>query len=526
MAASIGQLEPEFKKILYRCLEDVRATKAAVYLSEEGKPYELSAQYGFPDSLRRQVKGNDPIIERLILRKASFFVNGLTSEQRFHEILFHSDSDRMLVVPLFARGQLIGFLDMRDKAQAQPFTPADIEKAKAIAKDFFELFAREQLFGQQASAAASTPEGGGGRTSLPIARILDNARQTVTRELITAPAKGRILSEAEIAPVESILPAILAAPGVLLAAFSAFGHLGNIQPVAVRSSITQEAMKKFDEKLQNWLRKQGSPVLGELTRTKMLYPFGSGGAPIQPGQLGSILSAPVNVGNVHGLVLSAGFEQSPDRETQMHLANFLHVVEHVLEYSISHHSVRLLRQRAAERLLEPDFERFPEMLDHAKRVSDLADQFAHEIGLPAWQMEDLRLAALVHDVGMRLLNYENLYRKQNLTDQEFELIRQHPVVGAAMVAESPLGSEIARIVLHHHERPDGKGYPNGLTGPQIPVASSILHLCEAFDAMTAVDSYQPRMPESTALLQISRAAGAQFDAELARRFVAMLGGVA
>ncbi len=94
-----------------------------------------------------------------------------------------------------------------------------------------------------------------------------------------------------------------------------------------------------------------------------------------------------------------------------------------------------------------------------------------------------------------------------------------------MVTESPLGPEIARLVLAHHERPDGKGYPSGLTAGQIPQGGLLLHLCEAFDAMTAPENYQPSMPESTALLQISRGAGAQFDTELAHKFVAMLGGV-
>jgi len=520
--ATIEDLEPELKKTLYRCLEEIRATKAALYLSEEGKPYRLASMYGFSETLRKQIKGNDPIVERLVLRKAAFFINGRNSEQRFYETLFHTDSERMLIAPLATRGQLIGFIDMRDKAGNHPFTPADLELSKKIVQEFFALFARESLFGQDAAGIEGGEQSAG---VMNAARVVEIAQQSVSRELIASASRQKILTEAEIAPIESSLAAVLAIPGVVLAAFSAFGHLGNIQPVAVKSSVTDEAMRKFDDKLRGWMRKQGMSVVAEETRTKLIYPFGTSGSTIQPGQLASILSAPVNVGSIRGLVLSVGFEASPDRETQMHLANFLKVVELTIENSISHHSVRLLRQKAADRLLEPDFEKYPSLVDHARRVSDLAEQFAHDLALPQHEIETIRIAALVHDCGMRLLDYENLYRKKNLTDAEFEIVRSHPTVSAALVADSPLGDEIATIVLHHHERVDGRGYPNGLRGEQIPLASKILHICEAFDAMTAVDSYQPRMPESTALLQIARGAGAQFDAELAQRFVAMLGGV-
>ena len=530
MAASLGTIEPDLKKVLYRCLEDVQATKAALYLSEDGKPYELSASYGFNDSLRKQVNGNDPVVERLVLRKAPFFVNGLMSEQRFHEILYHTDSERMLVVPLFVRGQLIGFVDMRDKAGGVPFKNDDLEPAHAITQDFFKLFAKAGLFGQTpVNATVEEPfdevAGEGSAPVVPVSKIIQFAEQIVSRELATGARRSKILTETEISPIEAVLPSILSVPTAVLAAFSAFGHLGNIQPVAARATITDEALRKFDDKLRGWLRKQGSPVQAGLTRTKMIYPFGTGGSAIQPGQLASILSAPVEVAGIPGLVLSIGFESTPDRDTQMHLANFLKVVEQTILRSISHASLGSMRQRAAQRLVEPDFYRYPELVEHAQRVSEMADQFAHELGLPDYEMEEIRIAGLVHDVGMRVLDYQRLYRKQKLTQKEVDLIKQHPMVGAALIAESPLGPDIARLVLSHHERPDGKGYPRGMTAGQIPRGSLILHLCEAFDAMTATESYQPRMPESTALLQISRGAGAQFDADLAHRFVAMLGGV-
>ena len=96
------------------------------------------------------------------------------------------------------------------------------------------------------------------------------------------------------------------------------------------------------------------------------------------------------------------------------------------------------------------------------------------------------------------------------------------MVSAALIVDSGLGYEVAQIVLAHHERVDGKGYPKGLIREQIPLGSRILHICEAFDAMTASDSYQKPLPESEAIERIMRGGGAQFDAGFAQKFHQMM----
>ena len=119
---------------------------------------------------------------------------------------------------------------------------------------------------------------------------------------------------------------------------------------------------------------------------------------------------------------------------------------------------------------------------------------------------------------MRLLDYERLYRKAQVTEEELGMLREHVTVGAAII-EPLLGPEIGRIVLCHHERVDGRGYPNGLHGDEIPHLSKLVHLCEAYVAMVDPESYQPATSPENALAAIARAAGEQFDGELASRFV-------
>ena len=122
---------------------------------------------------------------------------------------------------------------------------------------------------------------------------------------------------------------------------------------------------------------------------------------------------------------------------------------------------------------------------------------------------------------MRLLDYDRHYRKHALSPEELGFLREHPVVGAAMV-EPLLGTDIARVVLCHHERVDGRGYPNELHGDEIPLLSRVLQICDAWVAMTDTDSYQPPESPDRATATLQRVAGEQYDAALVQRFVEMI----
>lgn len=519
MENSLRQLEPRLKSILYQAVESIDALKAALYLSIDGNPYELVTHYGFRRGLPRTISGDDPIPGRLILAREPFFVNDPRTYPRLLETLFETDSQMIMVAPIFVKGQLIGFVDMRDKRGGKQFSHDDLEQVTPMIQDLLTLFAAEGLFGMKAATRGESPA----NPRLDLKGIISTAEKTVNHLIHQKVSLGPMLTEEEIRPVETGLHTILTLPGTVLAAFSAFGHLGNVQPVAVSGPLADDAIEKFEGKLRTWLSKQGVEIPAEPSRTRISLSEGKARPPVNATRLNTILSAPVKVENMTGLVLSVGFESPPDRETQQKLTAYLDQIQQTIVHSISHHSMRAMRQTAAERLLEPDFTQYPELVEHSRRVSDLADRFATHMGLPPAEVEAIRIAGYVHDVGMRLLDYENLYTKPDLTAPELDVVRKHPVISAAMIARSALGPQIAEIVLYHHERPDGTGYPEGLQGEAIPQASRILGLCEAFVAMTEPNGYQPAMPESSAIIQIQRMAGAQFDRELATRFLEMIG---
>jgi HD-GYP domain-containing protein (c-di-GMP phosphodiesterase class II) len=193
----------------------------------------------------------------------------------------------------------------------------------------------------------------------------------------------------------------------------------------------------------------------------------------------------------------------------------------VIDASMSRAALQKLRLRIAEKLLEPEFMKYPEVRKHTEFVVARTDQFVRTLSLSPAEVETVRLAAIMHDAGMRLLDYKQLYRKRHLSDEELGILREHVFVGAAM-AEPLLGHEVARAVLGHHERMDGRGYPNELRGEAISLPARILHICDAYESMIDPETYQPVESPENALEAIARGAGTQFDGDLARKFIEMM----
>jgi len=543
MLPEVQSLESALKQILYSCVEHVQATKAALYLSASRdlneKRYELVTHYQYNPADRKVVTANDDLVDRLAVKRTPFYVNGLGADQRFAEILFRQGNDRMLAAPLFSRGRLIGFIDMRDKAGRKPFESLDVQAAEKIVQDMLGVLAKNNLFGlapvalvddpslrrdtpppRQASNVVmpSAPLQAGVVFSPDATRAIEAARQYMSRrQLNRETVTTRVLSEADLEPVRVILPAVLAIPGAVLGAFSAIGHPNNPQLIVASYIVNDAAMERLQAHLEAWLKRTNQTRL--MMRPQIVYPFGK--PPAEFVMPGPTFSAPVNVFSVEGLVLSVAFDKQPDAVAQRALKMLLRQLEHTVETAISAATGRSERALIAERLLEPDFQKLPDLAEHSREVSVVAQRLARALELPPSQAETVRIAALVHDVGLRLLDYDRLYKRASLTAEEMRGLAEHPVVGAALV-EPLLGADVAQAVLRHHERVDGKGYPSRLSGQQIPLASRIIQIADAWVAMTSRSTYQVPIQREQAVQRLRDSAGTQFDAALVERFLRSL----
>lgn len=158
----------------------------------------------------------------------------------------------------------------------------------------------------------------------------------------------------------------------------------------------------------------------------------------------------------------------------------------------------------------------PYTAGHSQKVAQLAVQFSASLNLSATDLFVLRLAGLMHDVGKIGIPESILLKPGQLDAHEWEIMKQHPIIGAEIVGQITDLGFVAKVVRSHHERWDGKGYPDGLQGEAIPFLSRILYIADAYDALTADRAYRKGMNHAQSMQIIRRQAGTHFDVELVR----------
>lgn len=162
---------------------------------------------------------------------------------------------------------------------------------------------------------------------------------------------------------------------------------------------------------------------------------------------------------------------------------------------------------------------------HGERLTRLSENFAKRIGLPEQRLPDLRLLAQFHDIGKVGIPDRILFKPTALTPEEWEVMRQHSEIGYRIAVATPALAPIADLIMRHQEWWNGSGYPLGLKGEAIPLECRILAIIDAYDAMTSNRPYRTAVASQTALKEIRRCAGTQFDPGLAEDFDRMLGAI-
>ena len=151
---------------------------------------------------------------------------------------------------------------------------------------------------------------------------------------------------------------------------------------------------------------------------------------------------------------------------------------------------------------------------HSMRVSAYAEAIAKQVGLPQNKIDLIKSAALLHDIGKIGIDKNILNKVGRLEKEEFEAIKSHPEIGATIIADLSYLSNISDIIRHHHERNDGKGYPDGLSYDKIPLETSILTIADSFDAMTTNRPYRSSLSLEAALQEIKDNGGTQFNPDI------------
>jgi two-component system, cell cycle response regulator len=157
-------------------------------------------------------------------------------------------------------------------------------------------------------------------------------------------------------------------------------------------------------------------------------------------------------------------------------------------------------------------EHAPVLARHMRSVAELAHAMAVDLGVSGAELEALRYAAGLHDIGKLAIPEDVLEKPGPLSEDEWELIRRHTIVGERILASAPALERSARLVRWSHERIDGQGYPDGLRGDEVPLAARIVAAANAYDAMLTEQPHQPARSSEEAVAELRRCTGTQFDA--------------
>ncbi len=162
----------------------------------------------------------------------------------------------------------------------------------------------------------------------------------------------------------------------------------------------------------------------------------------------------------------------------------------------------------------------PYTCGHSNRVAIISKRLAESMGLPAQRVQQIYLAGLMHDVGKIGVPESVLCKPGKLTDEEYDAIKKHPGLGAKILGGIRQLDDVIAGILYHHERLDGRGYPQGLSGDEVPLDARIIGLADCFDAMSSDRTYREALPLETVVSEVEKCAGTQFDPDVVEHLLA------
>lgn len=558
-----------FSQILYRCLEEVGSTKGVLYLkdSQDGS-FRRVCFYGWPrgSTPPSDIPAQDPLLVLVQREKRSFAVNDAYEFPELAPFGQGGEFPRYLVTPLYLAGEWIGLLLQRDRVKGERFELSrDDRPTLSVCLDLVQACKEVRSLTTSITALA------------PIAPPQPEERAEEAPPAVNPepPAVGLIPDIPTKEPIEgfrnsirstgsfSVLPweqeqmAILGRlePGKLPPDVQAlaerkqgkflpeqrafFWELAGVLLELVSADAVALWVEEPDEirpilafsraPLSDALKQQ---LLGHLTfhlpgieqkQLQLLARPGDRNAAALDGAFQTLIHLALGGESAHkDLLFLFRLEHKALTGTELaRMAQTGRLMEMHLQEGRLHERYHRAFLSVSHRILKSGEGRFPALRGHSLATAKLARNLALRLDLPSTEVEAVSIAAILHDVGTLMLD-PAILAKPTLSAEELAMVRTHPVLASTFLKDFKFPFDVLRIIRHHHERWDGKGYPDGLAGEAIPVGSRVIGLIEAFEVMTSGKSYRKAMSLPLALEELQREAGSQFDPAVVEALVQVL----
>ncbi len=535
-------------QVLYRCFEEGNATKAALYLALDKGPFRLTSHYGWPrhEPPVELMAPVEPLIARVRRERRPLVFNGPEMPPELERFNAGSDQPRHLLVPIYHQGELVGLLMERDLLKGAKF---DQTRDVAIAQPIVEAITAALVDFRMLPAPTGALPPTGKPSPITVTVPPSSSVQTAPDEPASAPGTR----------TEGGLPEALQET---LYGFE--DELLNPEPQARRRNglFLPEQRTYFWEtcrllfsflplgaaalwmddprELRPMLLYSRRPLSEDLKRQALATLAGH--VPSVPPEDLKVLSQveagdkePLTGGFLTYLPIVLKEEEGAqdllllfrmeDRSFTAHEQAFLRHVARILGFHIQEMRIHERYHRAflsvSQRMLASAEARIPDLRHHSIAIAKLARKLAVKLDLPAAEVEAVSIAAILHDVGTVFLDPQ-LLTKPHFTAEDHARVQTHPVLSTSFLKDFRFPFDVLSIIRHHHERWDGRGYPDGLAGDAIPIGSRIIALAESYEVMSTGRSYKEPLPQQAILDELAREAGRQFDPSLVPVFLALV----
>jgi hypothetical protein len=566
-----------FSQVLYRCFEEVGSTKVALYLLiPEVEGFHLVAHFGWPRISQppELLATEDPLVNWARRERRSFAVNQASQISELACFAPGSESPRFLITPFYDRGEWVGLLIQKDRTKGLPYElERDAGPTQSICQEIVEAL-REFQAGRSAPPPLTNPPNTSSPMEVPVP---PSGAMVLTDSEIAVPA-GEFLEGFYAAFGESTgfapIPAGLAhssrdldeptdprmvpslvprppmspgpQPGVRFRAgmfmpeqrtffWEAATLLCNLLPLAAVALWMDEVLEV--RPILAYSRQPLSPDLKQQVLAHVTYHLPNVVERdlriltrvefLEKEPLVGIFQTYLPVmlmgeGDGQDMMLLFRAEDRPFSEREQ---SYIQMVARMVGFHLQEVRLHERYHRAflsvSHRLLSSVEGGAPKLRDHSLATAKLARSFALHMELSATDLEAVCIASILHDVGTFLLD-PKLLSKPGLTPEEMGRIQTHPVLASTFLKDFRFPFDVLGIIRHHHERWDGKGYPDGLRGESIPLGSRIINLVEAFEVMNDGSAFKGPRTHREILDELHRGSGSQFDPTLVAEFLEFL----